>query len=59
MGYMKEYLISKVAEYALLHGLHEEDVYKDNDLYALASEYAQEQLRKEVNTNGRTNKETS
>ena len=46
MGMMKQLLMEKIAEYADLHHLTEEQIYKDDELYALATEYADQELKR-------------
>ncbi len=50
MGFMKEYLMEKVAEYAEVIGVEEKAIYEDSFLYGLASLYAESKWAEE---NGR------
>jgi len=47
MGMMKEYLMHKVTEFADQHGLSEEQVYQDDNLYQQAVEYADKCLKRD------------
>jgi hypothetical protein len=54
MGMMKRFLEKKIAEYARVTGWSEEEIYADDEKYALAQQYADKELKKEANNNVQT-----
>jgi hypothetical protein len=44
MGLMKNFLEEKITEYAEIIGVSEEEIYKNDNLYALAVKFAQQNL---------------
>jgi len=46
MGIMKQFLEEKITEFAKLHGKTEQEIYENDEWYALAVKYANQALQK-------------